>query len=526
MQIIYGKFLHKKKLYYFLKYYYVVNKSQACDYISNIIKYNINKYDINKSIPMIFQNEESKTDSKISNSFRYINTLSHKTPNSKIPLPLTSTGTKFNLTNTSRISNNNNTTMSLTNNKTMINRRNMSYGDLRGKIQQELIPINNNNNIIKDISFINPISVPTSVKTILPSYAITSPNALNGFLYPIIISSNNENYINNSNLNNNILYNYQNNGNQINNFNSCNYNEDFLNKHICAFIHSNVKTKEDIIQNISKKHNVKLHKSFADMKIQHRPYNNNTLYKLKKIKKNQNKSFHTLNMEDSNNIFSEKQNSDSEDINDNLKKNNILTDRYNQDIRYKNSNQKFSKNTKMINKFRPNPKLKIDHYDNSYQIINNNKNKVSFSSQRKVNNYITSKNNKTTKESFNKNELSPINNIKKKNIIYSNTNKTMKMNKPIYQNNKKVMKLKSNNINSNIMQKNKKFENSKCNEGNELNKSKQNIPDSNILTTSIQSINDSKIFELANCFVDNDKNLDKFEINDILNKKRRNDKIV
>jgi hypothetical protein len=127
-------------------------------------------------------------------------------------------------------------------------------------------------------------------------------------LYPIIFTNNNNN-IKNDNLNNNILYNYnlntpinsndlrnivskaspsfwytnyfspinqipiiQNNNYSVqipkylnnsaifNSVSSINYTEDYLNKQIYDFVNANNQTKQNIISNISKKHNINLNK--------------------------------------------------------------------------------------------------------------------------------------------------------------------------------------------------------------------------------------------------------------------------
>ena len=53
----------------------------------------------------------------------------------------------------------------------------------------------------------------------------------------------------------------------------------------------------------------------------------------------------------------------------------------------------------------------------------------------------------------------------------------------------------------------------------EVKDDEQNISGENSLTMSLQSMNDSKMLELANKYVDDERNLYKTKINDILNDK-------
>ena len=53
----------------------------------------------------------------------------------------------------------------------------------------------------------------------------------------------------------------------------------------------------------------------------------------------------------------------------------------------------------------------------------------------------------------------------------------------------------------------------------EVKDDSQNISDEDSLTMSLQSMNDSKMLELANKYVDDGRGLDKTKINDILNDK-------
>ena len=227
------------------------------------------------------------------------------------------------------------------NQKNFMKRRNKSFGDLEVKIRRnnesyKILP--NNNYIINNSSI---VSNTQSLKKIPPSYSVSTPN---GYICPIIFTNNKENYMNN-NMNNNKLYNIQENmamtpniskkmntkpfilycdtfspRNQIpslqnnnyknfyenkitpkyinnsSNFNfiqnvNNNYSEDYLNKQIYDFINANYKTKQNIISNISKKHNIKLNKSNGNIKLNNSKTSNNN--KIGKIKNNS----YFLNME-------------------------------------------------------------------------------------------------------------------------------------------------------------------------------------------------------------------------------------
>ena len=507
------------------------------------------------------------------------------------------------------------------------NRRTMSYGNLEVKIKRDIeenkiFSNQNNNNIFNNSNIINNTQ---SLKAIFPSYTITSPN---GLLYPIIFTNNNENYINNNNnLNNNILFNYQGNApinpnnsrkmkqkpslwyanifsplNQIPiitdnnytiskclnnsaNFNSIsnlmnNYSEDYLNKQIFDFINSNNKTKENIISNIGKKHNFKLSKSNGSIKIDK---NNKINYNnLNKNIKRKNRSFYTMNVDESNQLLSDRINSERPE---NFEKSYEKCNKIKKNILLKKGKENNSIN--MHNDMIYNRNLKIKYNQNSYNVNNNKKNingknnnkKFSVEYNRKItdlekdneniiknknNNFLEQENYVYKKHNINKNNNTiPLSNKNNKNKIYnfnsdainSNANNISKKDIPLK--NKNIL-IKKDKINFNIQNVSKETLNSKIknirNHNNisistlnskenkksldpsqyeisnvadelfihkniEVKDDSQNISDEDSLTMSLQSMNDSKMLELANKYVDDGRGLDKTKINDILNDK-------
>ena len=507
------------------------------------------------------------------------------------------------------------------------NRRTMSYGNLEVKIKRDIeenkiFSNQNNNNIFNNSNIINNTQ---SLKAIFPSYTITSPN---GLLYPIIFTNNNENYINNNNnLNNNILFNYQGNApinpnnsrkmrqkpslwyanifsplNQIpiitdNNYtiskclnNSANFNpisnlmnnysEDYLNKQIFDFINANNKTKENIISNIGKKHNFKLSKSNGSIKIDK---NNKINYNnLNKNIKRKNRSFYTMNVDESNQLLSDRINSERPE---NFEKSYEKCNKIKKNILLKKGKENNSIN--MHNDMIYNRNLKIKYNQNSYNVNNNKKNingknnnkKFSVEYNRKItdlekdneniiknknNNFLEQENYVYKKHNINKNNNTiPLSNKKYKNntfnvnsdSINSNTNNISR--KDISLKNKNIL-IKKDKINFNIQNVSKETLNPKIkyiwNHNNisistlnskenkkslvpskyeisnaideqfihkniEIKDDEQNISGEDSLTMSLQSMNDSKMLELANKYVDDERGLDKTKINDILNDK-------
>jgi hypothetical protein len=187
--------------------------------------------------------------------------------------------------------------------------------------------------------------------------------------------NNNDNYINNDNLNNNIIYNYNENTpinsnilrnnnskpslwyanffppinqipiiqkssytlqmpinnssnyNSIQNNNNNNYNEDYLNKQIFDFINANSRTKKNIISNIRKKHNFKLNKSNEVIKL------NDKNIDSKKALKRRHNSFCTMNIDESNQFISDR----------------IINEKHNKKTKAKKCNNNIRNTTKLFN---------------------------------------------------------------------------------------------------------------------------------------------------------------------------------
>ena len=324
MKNIYCKFLKRKKLYYFLNYYDKVNK--IC---INELLYEFNENE--SSIPFAMSEEDTKDIFSLHNNIENINSyykfnpiynssaysffgdtynkvdraqIKNKFSNHK-NLKELSRGTEHNNNNYIEMFLKNIAIANLNNNikqnqtlKKSRSRRALSYGDFEVKVNRNNEANrtlknkgNYNNYIINNSNIIN--NNTQSLKGILPSYSVTSPN---GLFYPIIFSNSNENYINNNNLNNNLLYYYQENNNNLNNiinenttqtpnmkpsfwyayspgrqifqipynYSNCfenrtsknitldnNYSEDYLNKQIYDFINASAKTKKNIINNKS-----------------------------------------------------------------------------------------------------------------------------------------------------------------------------------------------------------------------------------------------------------------------------------
>ena len=341
--------------------------------------------------------------------------------------------------------------------KTGRSRRTLSYGNLEVKTNKnnesyKMLLNKNNNNIFNNSNIINNTQ---SLKAIFPSYTITSPN---GLFYPIIFTNNNENYVNNNNLNNNILFNYQGNNtinynnkkkdnnpkpslwyanifspinqipiiqdnsyampkilnnsanfNSIQNFNVNKYSEEYLNKQIFDFINANTKTKQNIITNISKKHNINLDKSSGEIKI--KINENNNKFNSNKLKKNmKNKNYYTMNIDESSKITTEKLNSEISDIvpkDKSFDKNKKL--RYKSSVR--NGRENKDKNNILIKKNNIN-----SHKD---LLLNKNNKSQNIKTNRKDNSYSYNAKNYNNKD---KNNKKFIYNLKNNNKINLNKN--------------------------------------------------------------------------------------------------------
>ena len=629
MKNIYGKFLKRKKLYYFLNYYDKVNKICA-----NELLYEFNENE--SSIPFAMSEEDTKDIFSLHKNIENINSyykfnpiynssaysffgdtynkvdraqIKNKFSNQKNLKVLSTGGGENNnnnyiemfLKNIAIANLNNNNKLNQTVKKSR-SRRALSYGDFEVKVNKKnetnrAIPnkSNYNNYIINNSNIIN--NNTQSLKGILPSYSVTSPN---GLFYPIFFSSSNENYINNNNLNSNLLYNYQDNSNNLNNiinenatqtpnmkpsfwyayspgrpiyqipynYSNCfgnrtsknitldnNYSEDYLNKQIFDFINASAKTKENIISNISKKHKSKLNKSNGAIKL------TNSKSKLRR-----NNSFFTINTDEASEFFSEigkldkykdksfecnkvpisfsvrptidisnnnmskintpgdklnnrhirkKKFMENKEINRNQKMKKNITEYYNFNKNTDNLNDNFSKvyNKKLLekpqinysdNKSKSKNKNKIDI--NERQLNRNNDENIQQNNYSKKyqgqNNYnsnqaISSKNANKTKNKINIQKVS-------KETFGSNKNKDMP---------KKIENMKKHEVRK-IMK--EEYIN---NEELKNNEDKGYKDDDNSLRMSLQSMNDSKMFELANFYVEEGGVLDKGKINEILDEK-------
>ena len=657
---IYEQFLKRKKLYYLLKYYNIVTKLNTNEIISELFE------NEDSSIPFVASDEELKNNNNlnVSNNNRFINSYSQMIPNLNSSIPYSYFGennsifskteripikykndknNNFKKINKNFVNKNENTNfidMFMNNMASMSdqneneikkkgkNRRTMSYGNLEVKMKRDneekkIFSNQSNNNIFNNSNIINNTQ---SLKAIFPSYTITSPN---GLLYPIIFTNNNENYINNNNLNNNILFNYQGNTplnlnnsrkmkqkpslwyanifspinqlpivtdsnytiskclNNSANFNSIpnlmnNYSEDYLNKQIFDFINANNKTKQNIISNIGKKHNIKLSKSNGSIQIDK---NNKINYNnLNKNIKRKNRSYNTMNVDEMSQLLSDRINSErSENFERSFEKSNKIKKNISFLTKGKENN-----NINMFNDMTYNRNLKINYNQNSYNaktnkksINNKNKNtKFSVEYNRKItdkdkdniiiiknknNNFLEQENYVYKKHNINKNKNTiPLSNKKYKNNTYNfnsdainrKTNNISRKDIPIK--NKNIL-IKKDKINFNIQNVSKETLNPKIkyirNHNNisistlnskenkkstvpiqyvisnavdeqfihkniEVKDDEQNISDEDSLTMSLQSMNDSKMLELANKYVDDERGLDKTKINDILNDKR------
>ena len=523
MKNIYGKFLRRKKLYYFLKYYYIVTQITTNELISllnenienYITQYILNNYDEQKENFKIYSNKYINSYSQlIPNSNSSIANLKIDDNNSsfikteRISIKNDFQSNNFKKFNTKFINNNDNkkhidmllkkSALSYKNinddKKNIKNRRTLSYGNFEVNMSRDnniykIFPNEDNNNTFDNSNILNNTQ---SLKAIFPSYTITSPN---GLMHPIFFENNNENYINNNTMNNNIEYNYQGNisfnpnisrktipkpsfwyGNafspinpipiiqdnnytmqmpkylnsstnfnsiqSINNINN-NYTKDYLNKHIYDFINANNKIKQNIISNISKKHNIKLDKSNGAIKLNHR---SNTLnYNGKNMKKNKN-TYLKMNTDENNKMLLDR--SDKEKSGKVSKDKKFKNNYKNKQklLNGKETNDKSdliidndinSPSDLIINKYKKKQNLKIDHYDNSY---NNGNSHFRGKYQKKINsinhNYIHLRKNKITKSNYS---------IEKQNSFSYNIQK-LNQNKKIFKKNSKNNKYNEDNL--------------------------------------------------------------------------------
>ena len=736
---IYAKFIKRKKLYYFLKYYQIIilikakemkfleknrsyksviyiNKEQNFNpfYLSDLdcLKNSINLNNSNNNIQNIdsypilnpnctpsimnsirgknyplFNNKTErilftkKSNSKNKNNFKKINKISNSRSNTT-----NNCAKNANFNSLKRfiknfsIKNINKQEINSLNNENNKKKRTLSYGNLEVKIKRDnnrYKKYNKNKYIFKNCNF---ISNTESCKEI-PAYITSSPN---GYIYPTLITNNNENSIKNNKLNNNILcevtttissdkskkpranpslwycntfslkdqvsphsslsplpyknpsYIYSNENSQKYFSNSTNFNsisnfeifnsKDFLNNQICNFIKVNAKSKDNIPYKNNRYHEFKRKEKLSNK-------NNRKNMKIfsKKLSKinhrKENKSYFTMNIDESTQFLSDGVNNDKSD----LKTNDKSLDNYNvplaSSVRYINNyNNKpklisigtnYIKSPKIFNKFGNKYKKKHDlKIDNDYKYnfkpnsnchtspfdINEKKNiiienieKVKIEYNNKNNNiynnfsviYNDQLNNKTNnndknddrnKESnhlnrnYNKNNnTNNINNFSF-NKIYSPKNKDYKKN--LSHNNTKINTIKNNNENklnniknkkNLILQKGKKkflendnvyqhsisfstlntnintkrnlkklkthdyevshnvveeqFINKYNLDNNNEEPEEQNYINNDSLTISMQSINDSKILELAKHYIDEEKIIDKGKINEILSDK-------
>ena len=527
---IYSKYLRKKLLYYFYNYRYIVTKISINE-ISDI--------DINSSIPF------AMSDIDPIDSYNILKNIPNTNIHNDIFIPNSNSSIAYSFisennphfgNNTERINNKN-----ILNKKNMKKRRTMSYGNLQVNLKKDNEDFKdfdnnkfNNSHIFNNSNIINDNA--QSFKHIFPSYTFTTPNK---YIYPIILNNNN-----NTGINNNLLYQYPRNTvvyqndskneqskpllwytnaypsinqisimqdnsylsgfqnqtpryinnsayfNSITNINNS-YSEDYLNKQIFDFINANSKTKKIIISNIGKKHNIKLSrtKKMNDKKTKSKE-------KIEKNKKDKN-----LCENRNKRIMYEKM------------KNKTLSE-------YHDLNSESFQNEDLLvnNKYKRNQKLKIDKNNISYNlkskipsgpkkgsIINNLKRKnINLDRNKIIKNYSIEISN--SEQIINNNDYIYEKDSKTNHSInFYNRNEMNKDNQYSYK-----IKNDSSNFNENIYN----IDNSRNKENEE-----QNICYDESLRTSIQSINDSKMMEMANHFVEEDKLVNKDKINEILNEK-------
>ena len=533
---IYAKNQRRKILYYFVKYRNIINKLFTYDFIlqTNKIDTNssipitlsdidpIDSYSIAKNIPNTSMHSNQIPYSNSSIAYSFISENKHKFENkserfSKRTLNNTNID-KIGLQNrslTNRIGNIN------LKQKNMKKRRTLSYGNLEIKMKRDDSFNFLDNNINNNIPYIYNNAFPPSI--------YTTPNK---YLYPIILN-NNDTFYNNSNINNNSLYNYQkseilyqnefndekpllwytnavpstgqvsilqdnrylnnfqnmtpkyiNNSayfNSITNINNS-YSEAYLNKQIFDFINANSKTKQHIINNIGKKHNIELNK-----------YNINNKLKNKAKQKKENSFTKNRNRQNIYGSAHRKNYSEYQDFNDKIYHNHVMINNYKKNI--KNSHI-----SKLIKNIPKGQKKK--------NIINNLKSKnINIDNNKIIRNYSIEINSTSLK---NNNDYTYENEKNDSQVNYTNKNEPLKKN------------LYSNPINYNDLSKNKI--NNDLNDSENRKEEEQNKIDES-LRTSLQSINDSKILEIANKFIEDDKAFNKGEISEILKDKNYQKKL-
>ena len=533
---IYAKNQRRKILYYFVKYRNIINKLFTYDFILQT-----NKIDTNSSIPITLSDIDPIDSYSIAKNIP--NTSMHS---NQIPYSNSSIAYSFISENKPKFENKserfskrtlNNTNIdkiglqnrSLTNRigninlkqKNMKKRRTLSYGNLEIKMKRDDSFNFLDNNINNNIPYIYNNAFPPSI--------YTTPNK---YLYPIILN-NNDTFYNNSNINNNSLYNYQkseilypnefndekpllwytnavpstgqvsilqdnrylnnfqnmtpkyiNNSayfNSITNINNS-YSEAYLNKQIFDFINANSKTKQHIINNIGKKHNIKLNK-----------YNINNKLKNKDKQKKENSFTKNRNRQNIYGSIHRKNYSEYQDFNDKIYHNHVMINNYKKNI--KNSHI-----SKLIKNIPKGQKKK--------NIINNLKSKnINIDNNKIIRNYSIEINSTSLK---NNNDYTYENEKNDSQVNYTNKNEPLKKN------------LYSNPINYNDLSKNKI--NNDLNDSENRKEEEQNKIDES-LRTSLQSINDSKILEIANKFIEDDKAFNKGEISEILKDKNYQKKL-
>ena len=533
---IYAKNQRRKILYYFVKYRNIIYKLFTYDFILQT-----NKIDTNSSIPITLSDIDPIDSYSIAKNIP--NTSMHS---NQIPYSNSSIAYSFISENKPKFENKserfskrtlNNTNIdkiglqnrSLTNRigninlkqKNMKKRRTLSYGNLEIKMKRDDSFNFLDNNINNNIPYIYNNAFPPSI--------YTTPNK---YLYPIILN-NNDTFYNNSNINNNSLYNYQkseilyqnefndekpllwytnavpstgqvsilqdnrylnnfqnmtpkyiNNSayfNSITNINNS-YSEAYLNKQIFDFINANSKTKQHIINNIGKKHNIELNK-----------YNINNKLKNKAKQKKENSFTKNRNRQNIYRSIHRKNYSEYQDFNDKIYHNHVMINNYKKNI--KNSHI-----SKLIKNIPKGQKKK--------NIINNLKSKnINIDNNKIIRNYSIEINSTSLK---NNNDYTYENEKNDSQINYTNKNEPLKKN------------LYSNPINYNDLSKNKI--NNDLNDSENRKEEEQNKIDES-LRTSLQSINDSKILEIANKFIEDDKAFNKGEISEILKDKNYQKKL-
>ena len=533
---IYAKNQRHKILYYFVKYRNIINKLFTYDFILQT-----NKIDTNSSIPITLSDIDPIDSYSIAKNIP--NTSMHS---NQIPYSNSSIAYSFISENKPKFENKserfskrtlNNTNIdkiglqnrSLTNRigninlkqKNMKKRRTLSYGNLEIKMKRDDSFNFLDNNINNNIPYIYNNAFPPSI--------YTTPNK---YIYPIILN-NNDTFYNNSNINNSSLYNYQkseilyqnefndekpllwytnavpstgqvsilqdnrylnnfqnmtpkyiNNSayfNSITNINNS-YSEAYLNKQIFDFINANSKTKQHIINNIGKKHNIELNK-----------YNINNKLKNKAKQKKENSFTKNRNRQNIYGSIHRKNYSEYQDFNDKIYHNHVMINNYKKNI--KNSHI-----SKLIKNIPKGQKKK--------NIINNLKSKnINIDNNKIIRNYSIEINSTSLK---NNNDYTYENEKNDSQVNYTNKNEPLKKN------------LYSNPINYNDLSKNKI--NNDLNDSENRKEEEQNKIDES-LRTSLQSINDSKILEIANKFIEDDKAFNKGEISEILKDKNYQKKL-